>query len=249
MNTTTRQANISIQQKKIMTDDDTWMDNSDLSRIMSYFIRWGIRNIFFGNRVSPILIQTDKYIQFLPQLNDSKVANHSILQIQNEFAYRQATQRLRCVSKKQIQLLHQNFELCEKPLVSVRHVFAFVTERVSVDLLKIWLGRNENEGSRIISVIFPAAHMLHFQRMLCEFSNMVDSEDISGPIRGDFLYYGDDEIFKERARLFLKRKLNFRVLTPTDLAFLSQWAYVIFGTRPQSNPRKKPKETEIRDSM
>jgi len=213
-----------------------WSDIVDDSRLMSYFIRWGIR-VVTVNRKAKVYIETDQYIGFIPQLNDYHVADQSVLKIHNSFSFGQSLHKVKSIKHKEIIRLSSE----DKPeRQSFKAMILFVEDKVTIEQITQWKNLLEPLLGKIF-LIFPSIHEESLQRLLFETNCMY----CKGPVRLDYVYHGQEETFQRQAHNFVKAKFG-KALTVKHFEFLARWSCVVFSTSPHKIPDKMP--TEIKET-
>jgi hypothetical protein len=227
-------------------DLDDWENSKDKSRLISYFIRWMTTQIVQDTRKKPqkkpILIETNKFIEFIPQLNEYHVANHSMLQIENSFSFGCAQNKLRFIKDKTIHLISPEDDKTDtlpKYPYPVHGIVSFCTEKINVEQIEKW--KKFYTGK--IGVIFPSEYEESFRRLMFE-----QLYPCKGPIRLDYLYHGRDDTFGKYPHIFIKQKFG-TSLTVDHFEFLSHWSCAIFSMLPHKVLDKKTTETKESNSQ
>jgi hypothetical protein len=238
------------------------LNNVQNSKIMSYIIRWMMVYMgkFLKKRNYKIKILTDKYIEFIPQLNIGCIAPNSILCVPNNFSYYLAVKKIETAVKgKKI--------ICENKadIEAMLPTLFFTDTNISIEQMRRFSG--------LTGIIFPASDIEQVRRLIaeCKYSGgpstlsievskgrggdtpmpIEVSKGIGVPphvpiIRLDDLYFGQDETFGDSAHHVVKSKMG-RALSVKEFEFLSRWACVIFSTRLNKIPNKMPKEIKGKD--
>lgn len=142
------------------------MDIVENSKLLSYVLRYVIMTLT-RNKKKVFLIDTDTFINFLPQLNDKFVADKSIVYVRNPNSYALAKSKLQCVTKP-IQLMgmkcvdvgdalqgstlqrsHLDWDDIEK---SPQCVIFLSSSSVSIDDMKVWKSRKVQQVALFVAV-------------------------------------------------------------------------------------------------
>jgi len=198
--------------------------DTEQSRLLSYFMRWGVGEIapyFKHERV--IIFETDKFMGFLPQLNDRRVKTGSIVRVHNSTTSAQITSKLPLMVKKK--LIH--VIPWEQEDVKADGIVAVSEHILTPEDLRRWHASLSNRQKHNVVVIFPSVHHESMQRLGYElkFSS-------HGPVRMDFMYHQN-----KKAHDFIRNRFG-SALTLAHFQFLSRWSYVALSLRQLDIPEK-----------
>jgi len=184
------------------------LDEVENSKLISYVIRY---NIMFIARYKPqvFLIHTDKFINFLPQLNDKFVAENSFLAVENSLQRALTQSKLQCVKKK-IHLIEDD-EKCPDMRPHIVLFFS-VANPVTIHNMKRWKALK----AKRVALFIPCDYAEKMQRLCHEVGAVIQ---ISRTL--DVFYHEN-----KKMSAFIKSRLK-HPLTEEQFAFLAQIEYML----------------------
>ena len=184
------------------------LEDIENSKLMAYVIRY---NLMFISRYknSIFLIYTDKFINFLPQLNDKFVAAGSGLLVENSLQRALAQSKLQCVKKK-IVLFDDEKSIDD---ISPQVVLYFsVSHPATIHDMKFW----KSLKVKRLALFIPSYFAEKMQRLCHEVGATIHMS------RSLDVFYHENK----KMSTFIKSKLKCP-LTEHQFSFLSQIEYIL----------------------
>jgi hypothetical protein len=184
------------------------LDKVENSKLISYVIRY---NIMFISRYKKnvFLIWTDKFLNFLPQLNDKFVAENSFLAVENPLQRALARSKLQCVNKK-MHLIEDDEKFPDMAPHSV--IFFSSSSPATIDNMKLW----KKLKAKRLALFIPCGYAEKMQRLCHEVGAVIQ---ISRTL--DVFYHEN-----KKMSAFIKSRLK-HSLTEEQFAFLAQIEYML----------------------